>query len=93
MSKNKMSSLATISKAIEYSASQRENERKENEKRLGKPFLFVSDPDNKEHGIGYFKITDELICAYRHYSNGYERYPSVSYEKSFIDRLYKAFKR
>jgi hypothetical protein len=82
--RNSLNYMAELSKQLE-------EKRLKKEKSLGNPFWFVPDKDTEGHGLGFFRITPDLIEGYRKSSNGYDSYPHYIFEKDFIDKIYAEF--
>lgn len=83
--------LKEISDTIREAANRKEQDRIAHESTLGEPNLFIPDPESEGHGLGFFKKDDDIIYVYRKYSNGYERYPVMTYSRDMVEKLYKIF--
>lgn len=63
--------LDAFSQGLKEAAERKAKERKAFNRKLGKPVLFLPDPDATGHGVGWFRA-DKGFVAYRKYSNGYD---------------------
>jgi len=84
-------SLEDYSQAISRLGREKEEERREHERKLGKPLLFIKDVETKGHGVGYFRTDKETITAFRRYSDGYSIHPVARYDRKTIKQLWELF--
>lgn len=85
-----MNDLGKISNAISSAADRKETERIEHSNALNAEEIaaWLPDPENKEHGIGWFHFGDDFV-AYRKYSNGWALHPVARMNAELIRQLSK----
>jgi hypothetical protein len=83
---DRYSDLSEWSDALNRIANERDRQRAEFSKKLGEPHVFVPDPDEPTHGVGYWRIRGGVM-SYRKYSNGYDPMTRVEYTDEFIAKL------
>lgn len=95
MAKDSDWSLSEFSQSLKRQSDRINEERETLNRERGEPDIFKPDTSegaSEGHGMGIW-ILPEHVVVIRKMSNGYERYPSAQYDRSFIEEMASAIQK
>lgn len=82
-----MNELSKIAAAMEAAGDDRKRRHEAFNAALGKPALFIGDPEDERFGVGYFRVPEGVV-AYQRYANGYKEESRWIFDEALIRRLH-----
>ena len=80
--------LSDFSHELDKQSARKELEKKEFNRLLGEPVVFIADKEDARFGVGFWKAKGGVV-AYRRYANGYDNFSRMEYSDELITLLNK----